>query len=367
MAPIGYSFNANKPVYRSKERSESKRIFIIFILVSACFAAILYFLFGYEREEGKPEGTEKQYISLAPKPENVSKVSPSVPAPVPARAAEKAAAAVKQQAEKPVPAPVEAKPAAAALSFPEAEKNLAEAEAAYAKGEYSKVRECCYRIFASRKIPDEHPLWQKTADILGKANIKILFTDYPFPEKKAAYSVQPNDGLRKIAMTYNVSSEAVQRSNNMKLTDFNVQLGKTYNIYAGDWQIVISKSRKQLYLFDGGKIFKVYNIGVGKDNRTPAGIFKTGGKRKNPDWYSPKGKIPFGEKGNVLGTRWIRLVPDGKTSRPVSGLGIHGTWEPDSIGKAESNGCVRLLNEDVEELFAIIPDEGKSVSVKIIE
>ncbi|MFA6714799.1 MAG: L,D-transpeptidase family protein [Victivallales bacterium] len=365
MAPIGYSFNANKPVYRSKERNDNKRIFIIFILVTACFAGIFYFFFGDEKEESKPDETGKQYISLAPKPENISKVSPSVPVSAPV--AEKPAPVEKKPAEKPAPAPVEAKPAAVALSFPEAEKALAEAEAAYAKGEYGKVRECCYRIFDSRKIPDEHPLWQKTADILGKANIKIIFTDCPFPEKKVAYNVQPNDGLRKIAMTHNVSSEAVQRSNNMKLTDFNVQLGKTYNIYAGNWQIIVSKSRKKLYLFDDGKIFKVYNVGIGKDDRTPTGTFKTGGKRKNPDWYSPKGKIPFGEKENVLGTRWIRLVPNGKTSRPVSGLGIHGTWAPDSIGKAESNGCIRLLNEDVEELFAIIPDEGKSVPVKIIE
>jgi lipoprotein-anchoring transpeptidase ErfK/SrfK len=369
MAPIGYSFNANKPVYRSKDRNDNKRIFIIFILVCACFAAILYFFFWDRSEEEKPKDTEKKYIPLAPKPEKVSVPKAKKPAETVKKPAEtvKKPAAVKQAPKKPAPVPAKPAPAPAALSFPEIEKTLAEAEAAYAKGDYGKVREYCYRIFDSRKIPDEHPLWQKTADLLGKANIKILFTDCPFPEKKVAYNVQPNDGLRKIAMDHNVSSEAVQRSNNMKLTDTNVQLGKTYNIYVGDWQIVISKSRKKLYLFDGGKIFKVYKIGIGKEDRTPTGVFKTGGKRKNPDWYSPTGIIPYGEKGNVLGTRWIRLIPDGKTSRPVSGLGIHGTWAPESIGKAESNGCVRLLNEDVEELFAIIPDEGKSVPVKIIE
>ena len=76
--------------------------------------------------------------------------------------------------------------------------------------------------------------------------------------------------------------------------------------------------------------------------------------------------VPFGDKENVLGTRWIRLVPNGKTSRQVSGLGIHGTWDPTSIGKAESNGCLRLLNKDVEELFAIIPNERKPIPVTII-
>jgi lipoprotein-anchoring transpeptidase ErfK/SrfK len=216
-------------------------------------------------------------------------------------------------------------------------------------------------------VPDHNPLWERTVKVLGYANVKILFSDYPLPGKKVNYHVKPNDGLRKIAMDHNTSIETVQRSNNMKLTDFNVQLGKTFNIYAGSWKIIISKSRKKLYLFDGSKLFKVYEVGIGKQDRTPTGVFLTGGKRKNPDWYSPAGKIPFGEKGNVLGTRWIRLNPNGKCSREVSGLGIHGTWDPDSIGKAKSNGCLRMHNKDVEELFAILPNENKPVSVTIIK
>jgi lipoprotein-anchoring transpeptidase ErfK/SrfK len=39
----------------------------------------------------------------------------------------------------------------------------------------------------------------------------------------------------------------------------------------------------------------------------------------------------------------------------VKGYGIHGTWDKDSIGKAESAGCIRLRNEDVEELFLLVP------------
>jgi lipoprotein-anchoring transpeptidase ErfK/SrfK len=39
----------------------------------------------------------------------------------------------------------------------------------------------------------------------------------------------------------------------------------------------------------------------------------------------------------------------------VRGYGIHGTWEPGTIGKQASAGCVRLGNADVEELFIIIP------------
>lgn len=350
MAPVGYNFNANKPAYRSKEPSGKKRRIIIFTFLTIALVTILYFGGSGSSKEKTVETPKKKYVSLAP-------------APVPAVKQIKSSPSLIKE-EKIIE---ERKPVVDAQSFTQMEVVFNKAEAAYAKGEYAQVRKYCYQILDSRKVPDANPLWQKTAKLLGDANTKILFSDYPFPQKKVNYHVQPNDGLRKIAMNHNTSVEAIQRSNNMALTDFNVQLGKTFNIYVGKWEIIISKSRRRLYLFDDKKLFKVYDVGIGKQNRTPTGVFKTGGKRKNPDWYSPKGKIPFGEPGNVLGTRWIRLLPNGKISRQVSGLGIHGTWAPESIGKAESNGCLRLLNKDVEELFAIIPNERKPVSVTIIK
>lgn len=343
MAPVGYNFNAGKSRYRSKERGGQHRRIIIFTALTLIFAGFLYFWIGDSDEDKPVNNVKQQYVSLAPKSEQFK-------------------SALHRGVEK--------KPGfqtAVEQSFPKLDALYKQAMTAYAQEKYADVRKYCYYILDSRKVPDENPLWEKTVELLGRANTKILFSDFYFPEKKRSYQVRPNDGLRKIAMRHNTSTEAVQRSNNMKLTNLNVQLGKTFNIYTGDWEIIISKSRKKLYLFDGKKLFKVYDIGIGKQNRTPTGVFKTGVKKKNPDWYSPKGKRPFGDPENVLGTRWISLNPDGKTSRPVSGLGIHGTWDPTSIGKAESNGCLRLLNKDVEELFAIIPNERKPVPVTIMK
>ncbi len=347
MTPVGYNFNANKPGYHSKDSGGKKRRMIIFTVLLLALIGVLYFWSSDSDKEKSPETSKKKYVSLAPSPDQF-KNSPKL-------VTEKATIEDYK------------KLAVDTRSFPKMEMVFNKAESAYNQEEYAKTRQYCYQILDSRKVPDANPLWQKTVKLLGEANTEILFSDYPFPSKKVNYHVQANDGLRKIAMKHNTSVEAIQRSNNMKLTDFNVQLGKTYNIYVGKWEIVISKSRRKLYLFDGKKLFKAYSIGIGKQDRTPTGSFKTGGKRKNPDWYSPKGKVPFGNPENVLGTRWIRLNPNGKTSRQVSGLGIHGTWAPESIGKAESNGCLRLLNKDVEELFAILPNERKPVPVTIIK
>ncbi|MFQ5787157.1 MAG: L,D-transpeptidase, partial [Thermodesulfobacteriota bacterium] len=65
----------------------------------------------------------------------------------------------------------------------------------------------------------------------------------------------------------------------------------------------------------------------------------------------------FGDPKNVLGTRWIGF----EDKEGLYGYGIHGTTEPDSIGKEMSNGCIRLTNEDVEELFNYVKAKTKVV------
>ena len=61
--------------------------------------------------------------------------------------------------------------------------------------------------------------------------------------------------------------------------------------------------------------------------------------------------VPFGDPENPLGTRWIAWRASDGTN---SGLGFHGTKEPDSVGQDLSQGCVRMLNRDVEELYEIL-------------
>ena len=76
--------------------------------------------------------------------------------------------------------------------------------------------------------------------------------------------------------------------------------------------------------------------------------------QSNPDWTPPSGGIvKFGDSRNVLGTRWMSF--EDKTRPEFKGYGIHGTADRTSIGGETSNGCIRMLNEDVEEVFLLIP------------
>jgi hypothetical protein len=104
-----------------------------------------------------------------------------------------------------------------------------------------------------------------------------------------------------------------------------------------------------LGVFLGDWFVKEFAVGVGaKDTPTPVGRFTVADKHENPDWWSKKdGLIPYGDPRNELGAAWIPIVND---EHPTS-YGIHGTNRPDTVGSDCSQGCVRLRNEDVRELF----------------
>jgi lipoprotein-anchoring transpeptidase ErfK/SrfK len=116
--------------------------------------------------------------------------------------------------------------------------------------------------------------------------------------------------------------------------------------------IIINSDRHYLYLVLGNGKAKRYGIGVGRSGFTWSGVEKISRKREWPDWTPPAEMIardpslprhmPGGPK-NPLGARAMYL---GSTL-----YRIHGTAQPWSIGTNVSSGCIRLRNEDVEDLY----------------
>ena len=119
-------------------------------------------------------------------------------------------------------------------------------------------------------------------------------------------------------------------------------------------RIVVSIPDRKLALLDGDRVIKMYDVAVGaQSSPSPAGEFHVAQRLEDPGYYHP-GTVVAPGKGNPLGTRWIGLN--------VKGFGIHGTNRPGSIGKNASHGCIRLRNQDVEDLFARV-QVGDSVSL----
>jgi lipoprotein-anchoring transpeptidase ErfK/SrfK len=185
----------------------------------------------------------------------------------------------------------------------------------------------------------------KVLDLLGAIDTKIIFTAASAPEK-IDYTIAPGDTLGKLAQKFGTTIDLIKKSNN--LTRDVIRVGDRLRIYQGHFAVTVSKATNELRLTDNGKLFKRYHVGTGQYSKTPVGDFKVTTRLANPPWWRADGKtIPFGDPENILGTHWLGLN--------VPGYGIHGTWDTNSIGKQATAGCIRLLNDDIAELYTILP------------
>lgn len=103
----------------------------------------------------------------------------------------------------------------------------------------------------------------------------------------------------------------------------------------------------------GDEIAAAFEVGVGREgSETRPGTYTIGNKQENPMW-TPLGRepVPFGDPQNPLGTRWLAWNLEGRGTS----LGFHGTNDPSSVGQRVSEGCIRMRNAEVEQLFEILP------------
>ncbi len=179
---------------------------------------------------------------------------------------------------------------------------------------------------------------------LWDLNISIIFSQTEVPDS-FIYDVNPGDTLFRIAKKFDTTVELLMKSNNLASTlikpDMKLKISKAI------YKIVVSKSKNILELKNNVETVKIYNVSTGANNSTPTGKFKIVNRIVNPVWYKTGAVVPPGSPENILGTRWLGL------SEP--GYGIHGTTEPQNIGQSVTQGCVRMRNEEVEELFTIVP------------
>jgi len=117
--------------------------------------------------------------------------------------------------------------------------------------------------------------------------------------------------------------------------------------------VVINITQQRLFLYDNGKLSKIYPVAVGKAmTQTNLGEHKIGAKAYNPVWHIPKSiqkerndgvkSVPAGPN-NPLGPVFVRL------GDPKLSLGIHGTNAPASVPGVRSHGCVRMKSPDALE------------------
>jgi lipoprotein-anchoring transpeptidase ErfK/SrfK len=124
--------------------------------------------------------------------------------------------------------------------------------------------------------------------------------------------------------------------------------------------IVVDTAARHLYLVQAGGEAIRYGIGVGRQGFSWSGTATVGRKARWPAWRPPeemmqrRRDLPSympGGPGNPLGARALYLYQGDRDTL----YRIHGTNEPGSIGQALSSGCIRLLNQDVHDLYERVP------------
>lgn len=180
----------------------------------------------------------------------------------------------------------------------------------------------------------------------GDVNIKLLFSPLITPSDKI-YEVKEGDSLDKIAREHHTTVELLKLSN--RLSGNIIKPGMRLKVSLANYSVVIDKSQNTLALKSSEEVVKTYRVSTGEHNSTPVGTFKIINKIVDPVWYKAGAVVPHQSPDNILGSRWLGLS--------MQGYGIHGTTEPSSVGNQITAGCVRMTNQDVEELFSIMPIE----------
>lgn len=200
---------------------------------------------------------------------------------------------------------------------------------------------------AYQRIISDYPDYEKIDSAqkeLEALNMQIIFSNTPVP-KSVIHEVKVGDSLGKLSKQYGTTMDLIRISNH--LTGDVIRPGQKLRIWTSPFNIFVDKSQNILIVKDGEEVVKIYNVSTGVNNSTPVGHFKITSKLVDPVWFNKGAVVPPESPQNVLGSRWMGF--------DLPGYGIHGTVDPQNIGKQVTAGCVRMRNEEVEELFGLIP------------
>lgn len=215
------------------------------------------------------------------------------------------------------------------------------------------------------------------ADTLDAACRRAFFSGERLPDMQrlglVMHTVSKGEVAGKIAQHYGIGAGLIRRLN----PDFDekkLRVGqelKVLDLTDGSLKISVIKSRFRLCAWrvlpggHGRALVACIPVGLGAaESPTPVGRTKITKRVLDPEWTSPVTRQVFapGDPGNVLGGYWIALDSEGIGK---SGIGMHGytgaapsNW----IEQGASNGCVRMLQSDIDRVFHLAL-EGTPVEI----
>jgi len=217
------------------------------------------------------------------------------------------------------------------------------------QGAYLEAKEIYESLLKEGGLGKKTRSIQREYDAL---RMKIFFSAVEIPNS-FFHPVIAGDTLYELAKKYGTTVELLEKSNG--ISEGRIYPGMKLKVPRAQFSIAIEKHANRLTLLADGQLLKRYRIATGADGSTPAGTFKIVNKLKDPTWFHAGAIVPPDSPENILGSRWLGF--------DLAGYGIHGTTLPGTIGTQASKGCIRMLNADVEEIYALVPI-GAQVVVK---
>ena len=211
------------------------------------------------------------------------------------------------------------------------------------------------RISAYKMLNDASDTWLFSS--------KVFYGD----ELCSRYKVESGDRLSTIGPKYDIPYQFIMRINNISDPQ-KLRAGDNLKVVRGPFHVTVDRSANVMFLYLGDLLVRTYRVSVGMVGReTPLGRWriKNNSKLINPEWTDPDTHRKYypDDPLNPLGERWIGMEGVEGEAVGKSGYGIHGTIEPESIGKPASRGWVRMHNKDVEELFDMLVETKSTVLV----
>lgn len=280
-------------------------------------------------------------------PQSTAAPFPPEQTAVPAAATESAPAskAIERVAfqEPPHEAAPKTPPSAPATDF---DSLLAQADRLLADGDTLAAHKILSKLYWNHRA--RRPEIQERID--GTA--RIVFFD-PQPHFIDPYVIQSGDRLDMIAADYHVSWEYLSALN--RTDPRRIQAGRRLKVVKGPFAAVVELDDFSLTVHLSGYYVRRYPVGIGRDGSSPVGKLRVLNKVVNPSYTDPDGRVIDGDDpNNPLGERWIDLG---------NSYGIHGTIEPESIGRAASRGCIRLRDDDVIAVYNFLVN-GSEVAIR---
>jgi nucleoid-associated protein YgaU len=209
---------------------------------------------------------------------------------------------------------------------------------------------------------------------LGEINQALVFGPHRIPGDPYAlsYVVRSSDTLEKITRRHalQVDWRFIQRINNIRQAHL-IREGQELKLITGPFHAVVHRDAFRMDVYLGDDLQQVYvcsfPVGLGSHGSTPLGLFRVRKDSKliNPEWINPRTRQRFSrdDPKNPIGEYWVGLDGIGESTRTMIGYGVHGTIEPDSIGRQASMGCIRLLPNDIRLVWEMLAEGVSTVEI----